>query len=76
MKTLHNAFPPTSHAAPKLLTATLMLSPYTKRFLKCTCQSRLTECSHMGKANLPENAAVAKQCQVVSLTSSAIKWFF
>jgi len=28
----------------------------------------------MGKANLPENAAVAKQCQVVSLTSSATKW--
>jgi len=29
------------------------LSPYTNSFLKCTCLSRLTECSHMGKANLP-----------------------
>jgi len=24
-----------------------------KLSFKCTCQSRLTECSHMGKANLP-----------------------
>ena len=28
-----------------------------------TCQSHLTECSHKGKANLPENAASAKQFQ-------------
>jgi len=28
-------------------------SPNTKSFLKCICQSRLTECSHMGEANLP-----------------------
>jgi len=30
----------------------------------------------MGKANLSENAALAKQCQVVSLTSIATEWFF
>jgi len=49
---------------------------YTKSFLKCACQSRLTECSHMRQANLRENAAVAKQCQVVSPTSIATEWFF
>jgi len=30
----------------------------------------------MGKANLPENAGSAKQCQVVSLTFIATEWFF
>jgi len=49
---------------------------YMKSFLKCACQSRLTECSHLGKATLPENAALAKQCQVVSLTSIATEWLF
>jgi len=29
----------------------------------------------MGKANLPQNAALAKQCQVVSLTSIPTEWF-
>jgi len=43
---------------------------------QCTCQSRLTECSHMRKANLPKNAASAKQCQVLSLTFIATEWFF
>ena len=44
--------------------------------LKCTCQSRPTECSHMGKANLSQNTATAKQCQVVSITFIATEWFF
>ena len=66
---LHNTFPPRSNSAPKPLTATLMQEVITRheRFLKCTCQSRLTECSHMGKANLPKNTAMAKQCHA--------KWF-
>jgi len=47
-----------------------------EKFHKCTCQSHLTECSHMGNANFPGNAATAKQCQVVSLTFIATEWFF
>jgi len=30
----------------------------------------------MGKENLPKNTATAKQCEVVSLTFIATKWFF
>jgi len=41
---LQNCWPPRSYKR---------LSPRTKSFLKCTCQSRLTECSHVGKLNLP-----------------------
>jgi len=32
--------------------------------------------THMGKANLPENAALAKQCHPFSLTSIATEWSF
>jgi len=55
-----------------------VVSPYMKSFLKCTCQSRLTECPHMGKADLPENAASAKQCKQmpISLTFDDTEWFF
>jgi len=47
---LHNTFSPTSHSAPVFLTTTPMqevVAIDTKSFLKCACQSRLTECSHM-----------------------------
>jgi len=30
----------------------------------------------MGKANLSQNTATAKQCQVVSITFIATEWFF
>jgi len=54
---LHNTFPPRSHSASTPLTATLMQEFITmhEKFLKeyLACQSRLKECSHMGKANLP-----------------------
>jgi len=37
-----------------------------EKFLKVSLPVALAESSHMGKANLPENAASAKQCQVHS----------
>jgi len=37
-----------------------------RKFLKVCLPVALVESSHMGKANLPENAASAKQCQVDS----------
>jgi len=42
---LHNTFPPRSLSAPKPLTVTLIQEVITthKKFLKCTCQSRLME---------------------------------
>jgi len=36
------------------------------KFLKVCLPVAQTECSHMGKANLPENAAPVKQCQADS----------
>jgi len=51
-------------------------SPAQCSSLKCTCQSRSTECSHMGKANLPKNTATAKKCQVVSLRFIPTELFF
>jgi len=64
---LHNTFHPRSNSAPKPLTATLMQEVVTmhKSFLKCICQSRLTECLHMGKANLPK----------MQQRQSNVKWF-
>jgi len=62
IKTLHIMFPPTSHSAPIFLTATLMQEVVTihEKFLKMCLPVALAEFSHMGKANLPENAASAK----------------
>jgi len=58
---------------------TSLRGPWTKKFgdpchkrivsFKCTCQARLTECSQIGKVNLPENAVSAKQCLAHA------KWF-
>jgi len=62
---LHITFPPTSHSAPILLTATRMQEVVTihKKFLKVCPPVTLAECSHVWKENLPENAASAKQFQ-------------
>jgi len=61
-------FPLRSHSASILLTAMLMQEVVTihEKFLKVCLAVALAESSHMGKANLPENAASAKQCQVDS----------
>jgi len=53
---------------PKSLTATLMQDIITHEKFLISVLARLTECLHVGKPNLPENAASAKQCLVVSLT--------
>jgi len=78
---LHITFPPTSHSAPILLTATLMQEVVTthEKFLKVCLPVAQAECSHMGKANLPENAASAKQCQADSKKFHSLLlplWFF
>jgi len=64
---LHITFPPTSHSAPTLLTATLMQEAVTihERLLKsvpASCPGGVLT-QPMGKADFPESEASAKQCQ-------------
>jgi len=70
---LHNTFPPKSHAAPKLLNATLIQELVTihEKFLKVYLQVAPEGVLTYGKSTFAKNAATAEQCQELSLTFMA-----